>query len=689
MLNLSSVLGHVSGTNLNFAKTMGKTENRFFRKGKIAAHIMANSGAKASIVVGFADAGNSGVSMFLEESAKLRMQITDSVSVVEQKGGLHGIIAEIEVDGVETLIANDFALGNIRRIRDREDSGRKLDAGDELIDLDPSRGFVRVSRVVSPEHRYEMLLQVEPGSRFAKVNGKIVLMKERSYTGPLRIVVTALTSEPLLTPLAFEKIIRPEYLESFDEQTLNMLSFVVYQEKWLAGSWRYLTYFGRDSMMSAMLALRTLQPQAVEAALAGVFERIDDAGRVSHEETLADYAYFLSGYKSFSPRQDYEMLDSNLMPPILMQKYVKMVSAAEANSFLNRSTFDGRSFRHVFEHNLQFALSAADEFASYMIEARQAGDLAALKTGYRKLLHLYPGRTTGQWRDSEWGLGLGKIAFDVNVAYMPAALAAASEFYSSSQYGLKHEPNAKRAESYYAVWKTEAPKFFKVQVAPSELKNVESYMSSLGLKMPVDDAPPALTYFALALNDDGSPIQVMNSDEGSYLMFGLPSDEELMFMTDRVLLQFPYGLKSPIGLLIANAAFAPKETQAYFTADHYHGTLAWGREHAVMLFGLIHQLERTDLNPVTQEKLRLALESLWSLMEQTAAYQEAELWTWQPDVHGGMQYLAYGAKPSHHTSANPIQTWSLAVALLRNSARTQVATLAGVAQAGLKKANAN
>jgi len=108
-----------------------------------------------------------------------------------------------------------------------------------------------------------------------------------------------------------------------------------------------------------------------------------------------------------------------------------------------------------------------------------------------------------------------------------------------------------------------------------------------------------------------------------------------------------------------------------------------------MLFGLMRQLERTDLQEVTQAKLQMALSALWDLMEETAAFQEAELWTWRADEHGNMVYLAYGSKPSHHTAANPIQTWSLAVAILRESARERVANLVGISQARLHKANGN
>lgn len=686
--DLASIISNEanSDTYLNFSKTMGQTENRFFRQNDIAAHIVANYGNKSSVVIGFADGGNSGVSMWLDQKPNLKMRIKDNVKVASEQDGLHGIVTEIEAEGVDSLSANDFALGNIRRIRDREDAGKKFDAVDERVEWLPD-GRVKVTRTVSQDHRYEMILEAQAGGRFQNVNGKVTLVKEAGAPGSLRFRVTALTSEPLLTAVPLNQIVRPEYLNRLDRETLNMLSFVVYHEKWLAGSWRYLTYFGRDSMMSAMLMMKVLKPQAVAAALAGVLERVDESGRVSHEETLADYAYFLSGYKSFAPRQDYEMIDSNFMLPILISQYFSMASDREANAFLDRRTSQNVTYREVLRRNLQFTLSSAYSFANYMSKARQNNDEQSLKSGYKYLLHLLPGRFTGQWRDSQWGLGLGVIPYDTNVAIMPAALAAAYDIFSSARYGLGQELNARRARFYYNIWKTEAPKFFEVKVTASDYENASAYMQSIGLAMPNEKAPKHLTYAAISLNENGSPVRVMNSDEGSYLMLGLPSDAELMSIADRVLLEFPFGLKSPIGLLIANAAFAPVSTQQYFTADHYHGTLAWGREHAIMLFGLLRQLERNDIQQPTRDKLLNALQTLWDIMGVTAPYQEAELWTWTP-VNGRMQYLAYGSKPTHHTFANPIQTWSIAVAVLRESVRPQVTGFLG-SQAALHSASAN
>ena len=58
-----------------------------------------------------------------------------------------------------------------------------------------------------------------------------------------------------------------------------------------------LTYFGRDTLLTLRLLLSTnaLRPRAIEAILAGVLERVNSTdGRVAHEETIGDYASFVS-----------------------------------------------------------------------------------------------------------------------------------------------------------------------------------------------------------------------------------------------------------------------------------------------------------------------------------------------------------------------------------------------------------
>lgn len=62
------------------------------------------------------------------------------------------------------------------------------------------------------------------------------------------------------------------------------LSFLSYSEKLLAGAWRFLTYFGRDSMISALLlepVLSSGNASAMEAVIGAVLERINRTGNSS------------------------------------------------------------------------------------------------------------------------------------------------------------------------------------------------------------------------------------------------------------------------------------------------------------------------------------------------------------------------------------------------------------------------
>jgi hypothetical protein len=73
------------------------------------------------------------------------------------------------------------------------------------------------------------------------------------------------------------------------DQTTS-LSFLSYENKLLAGAWRFLTYFGRDSMISLLLLNPVLskgEGGAIEAGIAAVLERINQTdGNVCHEETI-------------------------------------------------------------------------------------------------------------------------------------------------------------------------------------------------------------------------------------------------------------------------------------------------------------------------------------------------------------------------------------------------------------------
>lgn len=97
---------------------------------------------------------------------------------------------------------------------------------------------------------------------------------------------------PQLTQFTAKDVLAPDSQSLMDQQPsqTESLSFLSYTTKLTAGAWRFLTYFGRDSMISALLLEPILsqgENGAMEAVLAGVLERINMTdGSVCHEETI-------------------------------------------------------------------------------------------------------------------------------------------------------------------------------------------------------------------------------------------------------------------------------------------------------------------------------------------------------------------------------------------------------------------
>lgn len=97
---------------------------------------------------------------------------------------------------------------------------------------------------------------------------------------------------PQLTQLSPSQVLNKQsanLITQMPDQT-TALSFLSYSEKLLAGAWRFLTYFGRDSMIAALLmepVLSSGNASALEAVIGAVLERVNRTdGSVCHEETI-------------------------------------------------------------------------------------------------------------------------------------------------------------------------------------------------------------------------------------------------------------------------------------------------------------------------------------------------------------------------------------------------------------------
>lgn len=124
-------------------------------------------------------------------------------------------------------------------------------------------------------------------------SGSAVVVSNRTLNfTPGDYLVSTEMNYPQLTQLPTRKVLNPAsagLITQMPDQ-IATLPFLSYSEKLLAGAWRFLTYFGRDSMISALLMEPVLSygnASAMEAVIGAVLERVNRTdGSVCHEETI-------------------------------------------------------------------------------------------------------------------------------------------------------------------------------------------------------------------------------------------------------------------------------------------------------------------------------------------------------------------------------------------------------------------
>ncbi len=141
---------------------------------------------------------------------------------------------------------------------------------------------------------------------------------EAAADGRIGLRVVGLTGEPPLTPAQSLLLSAAAGTDVAARQTLE---FLAYREKFLAGSWRFDTYFGRDTLLSLRMLMPALTPAAVDAGLGSVLTRLSAQGEVAHEEDIGERAVLdhmqHDGSRSAAPVFDYKMIDSSyLLAPV-------------------------------------------------------------------------------------------------------------------------------------------------------------------------------------------------------------------------------------------------------------------------------------------------------------------------------------------------------------------------------------
>jgi hypothetical protein len=634
------------GEELAFDIREGLIHNHFYRRGPVAAHLLVSSGPAPRIVTAF-PAGNTGAGIWFEPADRhIAAAVEGPLVPVSESGGLHGVAAEIALDSGELVVAQ-VVLGSVRHLRDYNGQHTLPEAMQNELSAGPP--FVVRRSTFDGKHRVELRLEPLDDTEVT-TSGDSVLLRSRSGGERLRLRMTALTDEPPLTPISDELFAAAA---SDSQRERQVFAFLAYQEKLLAGSWQYLTYFGRDTLLTLRLIMPAVRGAVVESGIGSVIERLA-RGEVAHEEEIGDFAAFRhreladGARDGHQPLFDYQMIDDDfLLAPVVAQYFLQHPEGRQrSRELLLRKTAAGATYGAALRENLEYVLSRASAFAS--------------RPAVQHLVQLKAGRPVGEWRDSREGLGGGRVPYSVNAALVPAALEAIIELEPFAEIGID-AAMAARARSYLERW-NQAGQYFEVRMPRDAAQGtLRAYAAELGAEL--DPGLSSLRgdrvmFPAVALDRAFRPVPVMNSDVGFVLEFRRPSQEFLRAVVPVLLAPFPVGLRTPVGMVVASPAYADDPAlRAQFTRNHYHGTVVWSWQQALLASGLRRQLARDDLDPETRSALVGAEAELWRVIAATDQFRTSELWSW--DLRDGQFHpVPFGQEAAHITESNAAQLWS-------------------------------
>jgi hypothetical protein len=645
-----------AGQTLSYSLVEGRNLNAFYRDRDVAAHLLLRSGENPRILAAF-PAGNSGVGLWfnaLDRPATWRLDEPPTRIIVRdaKARALYGFKSRASINA-SRLSVQQAVLSNVRFLRDYESAGKFPAEITAAMTADGNTlSFARDRVDGAPGYR--LSLRVRKG----ELRGGDILA---APNGEISLDILAASGDAPLSPLDGDDLLNDKAAD--DPAARDALRFLSYREKFLAGSWRFNTYFGRDTLMSARLLMPALQPPAIEAALTSVLARMSTSGEVAHEEGVSEFAILDRIRHDLPPGDaatlDYGMIDDDFMLAPVAARYLLELpdGRARASEFL-RGRIVGEAGEatqsrvgELLVRNLRFVLAAAKPFA----QAPRAASLVSIK----------PGRTTGQWRDSDMGLGFGRYPYDVNAVFIPACLEAISAFKDSGLLDAwltdADRNDFAEAAAMAKVWREMAPPLFKIEVnAAAARAAVGAYAKELG----VDDTAALasisgqiVVFHAVALDERGAPVPVMNTDEGFALLFGAPPVADLDAYVSAIMRPFPAGLLTDVGVVVANAGYGEADLRRLFTKNHYHGAVIWSWQQATLAAGLERQLRRDDLPADVRARLVSAQSALWSAIKAGREVRNSELWSW--DFKDGRYVVApFGADQANADESNAAQLWS-------------------------------
>lgn len=692
---IPTALAIIMGTNmiaeeLRFKINIGSDKNYFIQSAKGAFHVLLSESPKSRCIIA-SPAGNAGC-----------MLLFDGTNAPE-------LIGEPIINKNESLTINlnspaphtisKTILGSLRLTRNyTEGSGLKPIFKDIRKNINKlgkdTKAYNNAEKWLNPQWKisengkkaelyitaldcknwYKLLIEAKTGNFKYKTQNKKCGFNSSIQIPSGIITITYASSYNPLTPFTLDTLLNKKALKIINKldkpyikDQLNGLRFLAYHEKFLAGSWRFLTYFGRDPLLALRIMTPILSSQALEAGIKAAAVRINTKGEIAHEEDVGDQAFIdklISENENLQQSvnhpdfmNSYNMVDEIfLLLPLLVDYY----HIGGRNIFSEKGEIRDGILRNI----------------NYVLQEAYTQKPIPNKTG----------EAVGDWRDSNTGLANGKYAFSVNAALVPAALEALNTLRDKNvwdektlttlasknnlQYINKTIKNPRKYNNVLNTWRKMWIKFQVTETSELEKERLNKHRKESGFQQLTGKPPYNSGFLALSLNNQLKPIDIIQSDT-LFMLLDFPIDQESKWLNPACSpfeINFPDGLMSGAGLLVANPALAPQKYYKMFDKNQYHGEVIWAWPQLMLKVALLKQLnkwiipppEKTKLHNETKVKLTKILTNISSLIDSLREWSTSELWAWKLDKNGKIIPIPYGQDASNVTESNAVQLWSVA-----------------------------
>jgi hypothetical protein len=326
-------------------KTEGDFENILIRdvKPQVAAHIQIPLVEKARRVVVAMPAGKSALCFETDQPAE--WAIEDNIVTFEkdgQRGVLFTLVTKVAEFSIpvssilmnHTLMARfgvDQEYRNETRLRDLITSGKIKDLEsqlgmslDDLSDrgitigpiMDAQQGKVTFTRkALDGKHQYRLEFVGGSAWEVRASNDRIHFSRKApSAQTPLRLTIRASTNFAPFTPMPFDELVNDKGRELAGKDphfavAIRNFEFLSFKEKFLAGSWNFLSYFGRDTLIALRIMWQVLSPQAKQTGIQSVANEISEDGIVNVTDEWTDDRTVANAIEVFFREYDKHNLD--------------------------------------------------------------------------------------------------------------------------------------------------------------------------------------------------------------------------------------------------------------------------------------------------------------------------------------------------------------------------------------------